>query len=193
MLEAAVELISERGFARTTLAEIGVKAGYSRGLVTHRFGSKMGLVPVLIDHLHRVAIDEVVPRAVAGKVGIEALLAAGDSMLAALESETRSVRAFYMLMAESVGLVPELRPVFALANQRFRREAAAWLEQGKQRGEIRPNLDPEAEALLLVAAIRGIVSQWLVEAEGFDVAGARAALRESLRRSIAPAPPESQP
>jgi hypothetical protein len=72
--------------------------------------------------------------------------------------------------------------VFALANQRLRREAAAWLEQGRQRGEIRPDLDPEAEASLLVAAIRGIISQWLVEAEDFDVAGARAALRESLRR-----------
>lgn len=39
MLEAAVELILERGTRGTRLKEVGIRAGYSRGLAGQRFGS----------------------------------------------------------------------------------------------------------------------------------------------------------
>src|SRR5258708_34117815 len=44
MTQAAIALLIERGVQGTTLAAIGERAGYSRGLVTHRFGSKAGLL-----------------------------------------------------------------------------------------------------------------------------------------------------
>ena len=43
MIDAAIELILEFGPEKTTLAAIGERAGYSRGLATYRFGSKAGL------------------------------------------------------------------------------------------------------------------------------------------------------
>src|SRR5258706_12229442 len=49
LLDAATQLIAEQGFSKTTLAQIGAKAGYSRGLVNERFGSKGELVKVLAD------------------------------------------------------------------------------------------------------------------------------------------------
>jgi AcrR family transcriptional regulator len=38
LIQAAAELLTERGYERTTLAAIGERAGYSAGLVTGRFG-----------------------------------------------------------------------------------------------------------------------------------------------------------
>ena len=49
MFEAAIELINERGTAKTTLKDIGEHAGYSRGLASYRFGSKDGLWMELFD------------------------------------------------------------------------------------------------------------------------------------------------
>ena len=43
MLEAAVDLIVERGTGQATLKDVGEKAGYSRGLAGYRFGNKEGL------------------------------------------------------------------------------------------------------------------------------------------------------
>ena len=43
MFEMAIELVNERGTAKTTLKDIGEGAGYSRGLASYRFGSKDGL------------------------------------------------------------------------------------------------------------------------------------------------------
>ena len=44
LLAAAAQLISETGPASMTLAKVGERAGYSRGLATHHFGSKAALM-----------------------------------------------------------------------------------------------------------------------------------------------------
>ncbi len=53
MLNAAIELFARQGSGRTTLVEIGRAAGYTHGLVGHRFGSKGGLVRRLLKNLQR--------------------------------------------------------------------------------------------------------------------------------------------
>ena len=49
LLDATAELIAEIGPARVTLANIGERAGYSRGLATHHFGSKGAMMQRLVD------------------------------------------------------------------------------------------------------------------------------------------------
>ena len=48
MADAAVKLICERGAAETTLKDVGLLAGYSRGLASYRFGTKAGLWSFLV-------------------------------------------------------------------------------------------------------------------------------------------------
>src|SRR6218665_1286137 len=50
-IEAAIRLIARVGYTHTTLESSGVEAGYSRGLVQHRFGSKERLLEELIKHI----------------------------------------------------------------------------------------------------------------------------------------------
>ena len=44
LLNAAAELAVEHGVRSLTLARVGERAGYSRGIVTHHFGSKRALL-----------------------------------------------------------------------------------------------------------------------------------------------------
>src|SRR5881398_3453227 len=44
LLNAAAELAVEHGVRSLTLARVGERAGYSRGIVTHHFGGKQALV-----------------------------------------------------------------------------------------------------------------------------------------------------
>src|SRR6476661_9688923 len=48
LVHAAAELVGEIGPARVTLANVGERAGYSRGLATHHFGSKGALMQRLV-------------------------------------------------------------------------------------------------------------------------------------------------
>ena len=69
MLEAAMALVLEHGTDKTTLAMIGEKAGYSRGLATYRFGSKGGLYDALCKSISRHWL-EYLKKGVGDKVGI---------------------------------------------------------------------------------------------------------------------------
>jgi AcrR family transcriptional regulator len=51
LLDAAAELIDEIGPAAVTLANIGERAGYSRGLATHHFRSKGAMMQRLVDNV----------------------------------------------------------------------------------------------------------------------------------------------
>ena len=48
ILAAAVELFAKQGYKSTTVAQIAAESGYSAGLVSHRFGSKFGLLVAVI-------------------------------------------------------------------------------------------------------------------------------------------------
>jgi AcrR family transcriptional regulator len=49
LVRAAAELVGEIGPTRVTLANVGERAGYSRGLATHHFGSKAALMQRLVE------------------------------------------------------------------------------------------------------------------------------------------------
>src|SRR3546814_12482747 len=84
MTDAAVALIVEHGIAAATLAAIGERAGYSRGLVTHRFGTKARLLA----HLHDTFVADCIGRvqqAVGEHSGVEALRPASDALSGFIE------------------------------------------------------------------------------------------------------------
>src|ERR1700759_2658814 len=93
MLRAALKLIGQRGYSGTSLAAIGEEAGYSRGLVNERFGSKDGLLWVLVKNMMRAYRREV--RDTQGNViGIERLCNLLDNHRRALLLE-EPIRALY--------------------------------------------------------------------------------------------------
>src|SRR6218665_4053996 len=51
LMEAAIRLIARIGYTHTTLESIGIEAGYSRGLVQHRLGSKERLLEELANKI----------------------------------------------------------------------------------------------------------------------------------------------
>ncbi|MHA6759060.1 TetR/AcrR family transcriptional regulator [Streptacidiphilus sp. PAMC 29251] len=54
IMQATVELVDERGFAGTTLGDIGERAGLARGLVSYYFPGKRYLLQSSVHHLmHR--------------------------------------------------------------------------------------------------------------------------------------------
>jgi AcrR family transcriptional regulator len=50
ILDAARELFGDQGFDATSIAEIGAKAGISKSVLYHYFGSKPGLYRALLEH-----------------------------------------------------------------------------------------------------------------------------------------------
>jgi len=187
LLAAALRLISERGYDRMTLQAVGDAAGYSRGLVSHRFGSKEGLLWALLERMFEHWSTESLRPKLGPNVGIEALHAVVESTRAAVHRTPERVRAFYALMFESLGPLPALRPKMAEFHRRQRASVAEWIAAGVRAGSVRADVDPAAQAGLFISAIRGAAYQWLIDPE-VDVDAIYDEIKATVTRNLQRSP-----
>ncbi len=167
VLEAAREVIGEHGVGAVTFAAVGARAGYSRGIVTHHFGSRRGLMEALARSLQGL-----VPPAPAELDGRERVLAQVDLYLATLEHHPRDTRVFAMLWAEAIAGDPDLRPIFAERDADFRDSFARALRTAAADG-TGAGLDPDAAAMAIVGLLRGVGLQLVLVEKAPDFARLR--------------------
>ncbi|UUU35988.1 TetR/AcrR family transcriptional regulator [Streptomyces sp. CA-210063] len=81
LLQAAVELVDERGYEATTLADIADRAGSARGLVSYYFPGKRRLVQSAVHRLMHRTLEEALEREPRGADGRERMARAIDAIL----------------------------------------------------------------------------------------------------------------
>src|SRR6201992_1454698 len=161
MADAAVTLICDRGAGATTLKDVGLHAGYSRGLASYRFGTKAGLWSFLIRTIGEEWLAEM-EEAVVKTSGGGATHPAVDAHCRFLLDSSERIRAFYILWFESVGPDPALRDTITGAHRRRQRDVEAWIRGGIEALNVDPGVDVAAVAEQFCAAIIGIVYTWLI-------------------------------
>jgi AcrR family transcriptional regulator len=185
-MRAATKLIGRQGYTKTTLAEIGREAGYTAGLVSHRFGSKEGLLRTLVDHIRTRFYQDQIERTLDGRSGLEALCATVELYLNELRVREDRLRVLYVLIGEALGPVPEMREVVRDLDANFRKIATGWIAAGIASGEIRADVDPRVEAVAFVGTLRGIALQWLTSPGALDLERMQRHVTENLRARLTP-------
>lgn len=163
--EAALQIVSERGSLAMTLAEVGERAGYSRSLPAHYFGSKDGLVAALaeymIERFGRAVLQKPKP-----PKGLGSVLARIDVYLSAAAEDPMQFRALQILMTEAITgntSVDTQKSVMGANNA-----VAGYFERHLRiaiaEGEVRPDLACHETAVLCVAILRGTLAIWFLDA-----------------------------
>ena len=156
LLESALELLSEKGVAGSTLSEVGERAGYSRGLVAHHYGNKENFLRAVAQHI-RASYRARMPQD--SQPGLGRLL---DNIRRFYSGKAGTFGAKQALLAEAIMNDGPLRKDM----QVFTVEAIGFLAEqiriGVQKGEIRPDVDPEAAATLILGQMRGIGAMTLL-------------------------------
>lgn len=183
MLDAAFELILEYGLEKTTLALIGKRSGYSRGLVTHRFGSKAGLFQALSKSISRRWL-EFLKEEVGDKTGLSAMCASVDSLHRWVVESPNDVRVIQILFNDSAGPGSNLPAIASNAHERHHADISEWIRDGQANGEIRDDIDVKAAASHYVAYVSGITYLWLLNPETFDFAATNAELKRQILSSL---------
>ncbi|HVO49050.1 MAG TPA: TetR/AcrR family transcriptional regulator [Steroidobacteraceae bacterium] len=187
LAEAAISLLIERGISGTTLIAIGERAGYSRGLVTHRFGSKAGLLAHVHDAIAAHWIEWVQSR-VGDATGVQALERVVDALYEFIVEAPDELRALYLLRYASIDPAAEYRANVAKFNKAQRRDAQSWIEAGKAAGELSPALDAHIAAELFCASADGLIYRWMV-IPSLPVRELHDQLRDGIRDSLCAAHP----
>lgn len=182
MTQAAIRLLTEQGIAGATLAAIGERAGYSRGLATQRFGSKAGLLAYVHDTLAAEWIGRM--RATVGEaVGIEAMERVITALTGFIAEAPEEIRALYLLRYVSIDPTAEYRANVAKVHRAQRRDVQQWIEAGQTKGDVAGHLDAELVAEVFCATVDGIVYRWLVN-PGIPVRDMHSHLRLELARTL---------
>jgi len=181
ILRAATRLIARNGSAGTSLAEIGLAAGYSRGLPSERFGTKDALLRSVVATIEeafqaRMALD------LGDKKGLAAVEARIGAHLDGASKGAAGVRALYLLYMESLTVAPDLHAQIAQMGHDNRDGLAVHLREAQRRGEIDRDIDPKAHAMVILGAIRGIITQWVIDPDAVDLQEAKAVLVSMVRR-----------
>jgi AcrR family transcriptional regulator len=162
LVEAAISVTAERGVSAATFEAVGERGGYSRSLVTRRFGSKQGLIDAVISYLHdrrkmlaaELGIDQM--------PGLDALLADTDLYLRSL-SEKGELKAYFMWLSAAVADASTLRTAFAASHEQVRARLRGYVQKGQAEGCIRTDLDADAAALMVGSLQLGLSMQLLVD------------------------------
>lgn len=179
MLEAATELIAERGYVGMTLIAVGERSGYSRGLVTARFGSKANLLEAVVDRITTGWSHRNLMPLTEGMSGLDRILELILAIRRQFERDAHNIRLLYALMFEALGPNEELHRQFVEFHRRQRADMADLVRHGIKDGSIRPATVVDDEAAAIVTGLRGIAYQWLLDPDRFDPLPALSHLHEA--------------
>ncbi|MFC9927502.1 TetR/AcrR family transcriptional regulator [Streptomyces sp. NPDC127190] len=127
LLQAAVELVDERGFEATTLGDIADRAGSARGLVSYYFPGKRQLVQSAVHRLMHRTLEEALEREPRTEDGRERLARAIDAILGLARDRPVLMRQHMagLLQAEGFVQCPEQQRLAELLSDTVARYGSA--------------------------------------------------------------------
>jgi AcrR family transcriptional regulator len=179
VLDAATSLAAVGGSRAVSLAAVGEAAGYSRGIVTHHFGSRAGLLEELIRHTQNFDVPAT------ADTGLGRLAEVIEVYLGGLHERAPRSQAFLKLWTESAGSEPSLAPLFAERDAWFRDLIGQYLRDGIRDGSIDRGVDISVAAVALIGALRGTAMLLFSTAGDVSVAALAAQVAHGAVRSLA--------
>ena len=188
LIDAAVVLFGERGYGATSLKAIGERAGISHGVIPFHFGSKEGLLLVVVETLFSRFTQAVIAPLLAGERdwGSRDLEAVMGAQLRFQLENPEVGRLFQVLMFEAIGPRPELRPHFVEFHERIAKLGATWVREGIERGALRADLDVDATVTGLLSFFTGLRTHTLLAPERFDPVRVHEQMLEIIRAGAEP-------
>jgi AcrR family transcriptional regulator len=161
ILEAAIQQLEEHGEASLRLAAIAERAGVALALITHHFGSRDGLVAAAqqVRLAGAVAADIAAINAIYANVDSaeefrERISAVTTALVTTSRASTRLSRIAALAAAHGR---PEARAALGDTVKELLDSLTDVIERARQRGLIRPDVDPRAMATFVQAYALGLV------------------------------------
>jgi TetR/AcrR family acrAB operon transcriptional repressor len=172
ILEAAEKAFYERGVARTTLADIAALAGVTRGAIYWHFSNKADLVQAMLDTLHE-PLDEMA-RASENEAELDPLGCMRKLLIhlfqqVALDPKTRRINEILFHKCEFIDEMCDLRQQRRTASLDCNVRIELALRNAVNRGQLPENLDTARAAISIHALVDGILYQWLLAPDSFQL------------------------
>lgn len=157
ILDVAVELFGARGIRGTSIAAIASRFGLTDAGLLHHFPTKSSLIDAALERAAERQVAHLTALVEPG--GLKAIRALGE--WGAIVESDPDLTAFSIVLSTE-GLFEDSL-VHDWEQRRYesiRRLGVALVQEGIEKGEIRPDADAELEASAMIAFLDGIRLQW---------------------------------
>lgn len=187
IVDIAARLFGARGLRGASIVAVAQEAGLSDAGVLHHFPTKSALIDAVIERSAQTQTDRMQELVAPGGLpALRAMSVWGEVVVSTPElASLQTVLSTEALLDES--------PIRETITQRYvavRDLAAGLMRQGIARGEIRPDIDAEKEAIGIVAFLDGVRLQWLLSGRELPIVDLTRGFFEDLADRIAVAPGE---
>jgi AcrR family transcriptional regulator len=177
LIEAAAELITEKGWEATTAAEIGRRAGYSRAMVHARYGSKDAILDTLFRTTYEARLDTT-PADDAD--GLRQALGHFDRIIELYVEDRAFVRAVFVLTFEAVKSTSPIRGRMRAWLSGGVETVEAGLRAGIRDGSVRPDVDVVAATTDISTSGLGLAYHWIVFDDSYQLDRELATVRDRI-------------
>lgn len=192
LLDAAERVFCEHGVARTSLTQVALAAGVTRGAVYWHFKDKADLFTAMCRRA-TLPVDAIVhaARAVRQDDPLESIHSLAVSALTRLASDPRT-QAVFEVVFHKTELTGKLAAI-AGRQERDRSECQASLEgileQAVGMGQLPADTDTKLAARILHAFVSGVMREWVVDKGAYDLAAQAPYLVDTMLAGLAAKPP----
>ncbi len=165
---AALKLILKNGYGNTTLGQVAVQAGVSKGLVSYYFAKKDELFLAVLERILGRLRRDLEGCCRGGRTAWEQM----QLNLKNLFGSERRTRSYYTVLIDFLAQAPReksVRDYTRVIYQTHLTYVERTVQYGVESGEFQP-VDPHAAASLLVAMMEGLILQWLYNPERLSLA-----------------------
>lgn len=172
ILDTAEQVFREKGVGHTTLAEIAAAAGVSRGAIYWHFDNKAALLQAMNDRVHLPL--EAMHQALADMALADPLAKLRESahnVLAQVANDPRARRVFeiFSFKCEFVGEMAQMLERQRESRRACLRDMVENLRHAMEKGQIPQGVDIERSAIGLYALVDGLIGNWLMDPDSFDL------------------------
>jgi AcrR family transcriptional regulator len=167
IIDAAVAVMAEKGWAETSIDEATRRAEVSRGLVSYHFKDKADLLSGVLARCQEIFNESVAQAQKEGQNPVETMRAVTRIGIELAKVNPVPYEVFVQFTA-SAKRDPRLGDEVRALWEGFRRATAAAIRAGQRAGLFRADLDADAAAARHIGAVTGVALQWLLEPGAFD-------------------------
>jgi len=155
IIEAAVVVFAQKGYASATVADIAARAGIGKGTIYEYFASKEELFFAVFEWFKlQTGVAAKVNIGVLGESASKRLEALSDAIMGMWEEieDVFTLTIEFWAASSSSQIRDRIKKAFRKMYREFRDTVAALIREGIERGEFRSDTDPDSLAAALVGA-----------------------------------------
>lgn len=157
LLEAAVRVFATKGFHTCRVGDVAEEAGVAHGLLYHYFDSKQAVLETIFRETWAELLGAVSEIEISGEPAREQLRRVAATVLRTWRRDPDLVR----VLVREVARGPQLQREVEEIGQAFA-ALERIVEGGRQRGELRTDIDARLASVIFYGALEEILTGWVL-------------------------------